>query len=128
MGGIKNKLSKLSNKVKTLLSSLSLTERADERNSSGEVINNKVPLWLKEEKCPAAFRVGTPLASQRCDDAVRRKSDKGIVLNNHNNKGSRLPSFSQPSKMSDGQISDTRKPSHLGLYASKTIGSLRPAR
>ena len=40
MGGIKNKLSKLSNKVKTLLSSLSLTERADERSSSGEVINN----------------------------------------------------------------------------------------
>ena len=41
MGGIKNKLSKLSsNKVKNLLSSLSLTERADERSSSGEVINN----------------------------------------------------------------------------------------
>ena len=63
----------------------------------------------------------------RCDDAVRRKSDKGIV-NNHNKQDSRLPSFSQPSKMSDGQISDTRKPSHLGLYASKTIGGLRPAR
>ena len=43
-----------------------------------------------------------------------------------NNNGSRLPSFSQPSEMPDGQISDTRKPSHLGLYASKTIGSLRP--
>ena len=42
MGGIKNKLSKLSNKVKTLLSSPSLTERADERSSSGEVkTNNK---------------------------------------------------------------------------------------
>ena len=26
-----------------------------------------------------AFRVGAHLASQRCDDAVRRKSDKGIV-------------------------------------------------
>ena len=37
MGGIKNKLS---NKVKTLLSSLSLTERADERSSSGEVMSN----------------------------------------------------------------------------------------
>ena len=83
MGGIKNKLSKLSNKVKTLLSSLSLTERADERSSSGEVKTNKT-------------------------------------------KGSRLPSFSQPSKMPDGQISNTRKLSHLGLYAEKTIGSLRP--
>ena len=40
--------------------------------------------------------------------------------------GSRLPSFSQPSKMPDWQISDICKPSHLGLYASKTIGSLRP--
>ena len=83
MGGIKNKLSRLSNKVKTLLSSLSLTEGADERSSSGEVKTNKT-------------------------------------------KGSRLPSFSQPSKMPDGQISNTRKLSHLGLYAEKTIGSLRP--
>ena len=83
MGGIKNKLSKLSNKVKVLLSSLSLTERADERSSSGEVKTNKT-------------------------------------------KGSRLPSFSQSSKMPDGQISNTRKLSHLGLYAEKTIGSLRP--
>ena len=41
-------------------------------------------------------------------------------------KGSQLPSFSQPSEMSDGQISNTCKLSHLGLYASKTIGSLRP--
>ena len=41
-------------------------------------------------------------------------------------KGSRLPSFSQPSKMPDGQISSTRKLSYLGLHASKTIGSLRP--
>ena len=39
--------------------------------------------------------------------------------------GSRLPSFSQPSKMPDGQISGTRKLNYLGLYASKTIGSLR---
>ena len=106
MGGIKNKLSKLTSKVKNLLSSLSLTERADERSSSGEVINNEVPLWLKGN--------------------VRRKSDKGIVLNNHSNKGSQPPSFSQPSKMPDGQISNTRKLSHLGLYASKPIGSLRP--
>ena len=80
MGGIKNKLSKLSNKAKNLFSSLSLTERADERSSSGEV----------------------------------------------NNKGFRLPSFSQPSKMPDGQISNTRKSNYLGLYAEKTIGSLRP--
>ena len=85
MGGIKNKLSKLSNKVKTLLSSLSLTERADERSSSGEVKTNKT-------------------------------------------KGSRLPSFSQPSKMPDGQIGNTRKLSYWGLYASKTIGSLRPTK
>ena len=83
MGGIKNKLSRLSNKVKTLLSFLSLSEGADERSSSGEVKTNKT-------------------------------------------KGSRLPSFSQPSKMPDGQISNTRKLSHLGLYAEKTIGSLRP--
>ena len=83
MGGIKNKLSKLSNRVKNLLSSLSLTERADERSLSGEVKTNKT-------------------------------------------KGSRLPSFSQPSKMPDGQISNTRKLNYLGLYAEKTIGSLRP--
>ena len=37
MGGIKNKLSKLTSKVKSLLSSLSLTERADGRSPSGEV-------------------------------------------------------------------------------------------
>ena len=42
--------------------------------------------------------------------------------------GSRLPSFSQPSKMPDGQISNTRKFNYWGLYASKTIGSLRPER
>ena len=42
-------------------------------------------------------------------------------------KGSRLPSFSQPSEMPDGQISNTRKFNDWGLYASKTIGSLRPA-
>ena len=42
MGGIKNKLNKLSsNKVKNLFSSLSLAERADERSSSGEVKTNK---------------------------------------------------------------------------------------
>ena len=29
--------------------------------------------------------------------------------------------------MPDGQISNTRKSSYLGLYASKTIGSLRPS-
>ena len=79
MGGIKNKLSKLSDKAKTLLSSLSLK------------------------------------------GAVSRRLTEGSPKS-----GSRLPSFSQPSKMPDGQISDTRKPSHLGLYVSKTIGSLRP--
>ena len=76
MGGIKNKLS---NKAKTLLSSLSLK------------------------------------------GAVSRRLTEGS-----SKSGSRLPSFSQPSKMPDGQISDICKPSHLGLYASKTIGSLRP--
>ena len=85
MGGIKNKLSKLSNKVKTLLSSLSLTERADERSSSGEV-------------------------------------------NSKEAKGSRLPSFSQPSEMLTRNISNTRASNWWSLYASKTIGSLRPAR
>ena len=79
MGGIKNKLSKLSNKVKTLLSSLSLK------------------------------------------GAVSRRLTEGSPK-----LGSRLPSFSQPSKMPDGQISSTRKLSYLGLHASKTIGSLRP--
>ena len=84
MGGIKNKLSKLSDKAKTLFNSLPLAGRADEMTKSSQ-------------------------------------SREG-----NNNKGSRLPSFSQPSKMPDGQINDTRKLSHLGLYASKTIGSLRP--
>ena len=40
--------------------------------------------------------------------------------------GSRLPSFSQPSEMPDGQISNTRKFNYWCLYASKTIDSLRP--
>ena len=79
MGGIKNKLSKLSDKAKTLLSSLSLT------------------------------------------GAVSRRLTEGSPKS-----GSRLPSFSQPSKMPDGQISNTRKFNYWGLYASKPIGSLRP--
>ena len=58
---------------------------------------------------------------------MTKSSQSGEVKTNKA-KGFRLPSFSQPSKMPDGQISDTRKSSHLGLYASKTIGSLRPAR
>ena len=41
-------------------------------------------------------------------------------------KGFRLPSFSQPSEMPDGQISNTRKFNYWGLHASKPIGSLRP--
>ena len=82
MGGIKNKLSKLSNKAKNLFSSLSLTERADERSSSGEV-------------------------------------------NSKEAKGSRLPSFSQPSEMLTRNISNTRASNWWSLYASKTIGSLR---
>ena len=83
MGGIKNKLSKLSNKVKNLLTSnqflpldrssasgtasRSTSGQPEVRRSEGgrrslpdEVINNKVPLWLKGN--------------------VRRQSDKGIVL------------------------------------------------
>ena len=40
--------------------------------------------------------------------------------------GSRLPSFSQPPEMPDGQISNTSKLSYLGLCAEKTIGSLHP--
>ena len=79
MGGIKNKLSKLSDKAKILLSSLSLK------------------------------------------GAVSRRLTEGSPKS-----GSRLPSFSQPSEMPDKQINDTCKLSHLGLYASKTIGSLRP--
>ena len=79
MGGIKNKLSKLSDKAKTLLNSLSLK------------------------------------------GAVSRRLTEGSPKS-----GSRLPSFSQPSKMPDGQISNTRKFNYWGLYASKPIGSLRP--
>ena len=75
MGGIKNKLS---NKAKTLLSSLSLKGAVSRRLTGGS-----------------------------------------------SKSGSRLPSFSQPSEMPDGQINGARKLSHLGLYASKTIGSLR---
>ena len=84
MGGIKNKLSKLSNKVKNLFNSLPLAGRADEMTKSSQ-------------------------------------SREG-----NSNKDSRLPSFSQSSKMPDGQISNTRKSNYWGLYASKTIGSLRP--
>ena len=64
----------------------------------------KVPLWLKGD--------------------VRRKSDRGIVSDT-NPLGSRLPSFSQPSKMLTRNISNTRKSTRWSLYASKTIGSLR---
>ena len=42
MGGIKNKLNKLSNKAKNLFNALSLKERADERSSSGEVNSKEV--------------------------------------------------------------------------------------
>ena len=86
MGGIKNKLnklSKLSNKVKNLFNSLPLVGRADEMTKSSQ-------------------------------------SREG-----NRTKGSRLPSFSQPSKMPDGQISNTRKLSHLGL-SFLNDGSLRP--
>ena len=103
MGGIKNKLSKLSNKVKTLFNSLPL---------AGEM--------------PVAFRVGAHLASQKCDDKRADEMTKSSQSREriNNNKGSRLPSFSQPSKMPDGQISNTRKLSHLGL-SFLNDGSLR---
>ena len=95
MGGIKNKLSKLSNKVKTLFNKAT----------------NLLPL-LGEADENRRFSIGGV--------------NKQDLLDKVNNNGSRLPSFSQPSKMPDGQISNTRKLSHLGLYASKTISSLRP--
>ena len=101
MGGIKNKLNnKLSNKL------------------------IKGSLSLKGEKCPAAFRVGAPLASQRCDDTVARRATERSS-NKANPLGSRLPSFSQPSEILTRNISNTRKSNGWGLYASKTIGSLR---
>ena len=40
-------------------------------------------------------------------------------------KGSRLPSFSQPSEMLTRNTPNTRKSNWWSLYASKTIGSLR---
>ena len=52
MGGIKNKLNKLSNKL----------------------IKGSLSLKKKGGGCPAAFRVGTPLAGQRCDDTVARRA------------------------------------------------------
>ena len=62
MGGIKNKLSKqLSNKT-IPLSGYRLTSPFSQRGTK-----SSLPL-AKEEKCPAAFRVGVPLASQRYDD------------------------------------------------------------
>ena len=73
MGGIKNKLSKPSNKVKILLSSLSLKGAVSRRLTEGSpksgprLPSQSLPL-AKEEKCPAAFRVGVPLTSQRYDD------------------------------------------------------------
>ena len=65
MGGMKNKLSsKLGNKT-IPLSDSRLTSPFSQRGT----IEDKQSLPLsKEEKRPAAFRVGTPLASQRCDD------------------------------------------------------------
>ena len=95
MGGIKNKLSKLSNKVKNLFNKAT-----------------NLPPLLGETDENRRFSIG----------GVNKQDLLGKV----NNKGSRLPSFSQPSKMPDGQISNTRKLNYLGLYAEKTIGSLRP--
>ena len=64
MGGIKNKLSKLSNKT-IPLSDSRLTSPFSQRGT----IEDKQSLPLsKEEKRPAAFRVGAPLAGRRCDD------------------------------------------------------------
>ena len=101
MGGIKNKLSKLSklsNKVKNLFNKATnlppLLGEADENrrliggvNKQSKLVGLTIPLsdyrltspfsqrgtklslpLAKEEKCPAAFRVGVPLASQRYDD------------------------------------------------------------
>ena len=112
MGGIKNKLSKLSNKVKLLLF-LPL----DRSSATGTT-----PPLRKGAPIPP-FRKRRQMKSDRISIGGVNKQD---LLDKVNNKGSRLPSFSQPSKMPDGQISNTRKLSHLGLYASKTIGSLRP--
>ena len=102
MGGIKNKLNKLSNKL------------------------IKGSLSLKGEKCPAAFRVGTPLAGQRRDDTDARRATEGSS-NKANPLGSRLPSFSQPSEMLTRNTPNTRTSNWWSLYASKTIGSLRLA-
>ena len=85
MGGIKNKLSKLSNKVKTLLSSLSLTERADERSSSGEVkTNNKSKssgfCHLIRQTSSATFPVkGKELSSPWVRGAVSRRMTEGSI-------------------------------------------------
>ena len=151
MGGIKNKLSKLSNKAKNLLTNgqfLPLDGEGGRRSLSDEVTkakgfcftntphpmatpsalpavgegNNKPP-FHKRGVAPVALRVGAHPASRKCDD---RRADEQSSSGEVNNKGSRLPSFSQPSEMPDGQISNTRKLNYLGLYASKTIGSLRP--
>ena len=82
MGGIKNKLS---NKVKNLLSSLSLTERADERSSSGEVkTNNKSKssgfchlIW---QTSSATFPVkGKELGSPWIRGAVSRRLTEGSL-------------------------------------------------
>ena len=85
MGGIKNKLSKLSNKVKTLLSSPSLTERADERSSSGEVkTNNKSKssgfCHLIRQTSSATFPVkGKELDSPWVRGAVSRRLTEGSL-------------------------------------------------
>ena len=82
MGGIKNKLS---NKVKNLLSSLSLTERADERSSSGEVkTNNKSKssgfCHLIRQTSSATFPVkGKELGSPWVRGAVSRRLTEGSL-------------------------------------------------
>ena len=82
MGGIKNKLT---SKVKTLSSSLSLTERADERSSSGEVkTNNKSKssgfCHLIRQTSSATFPVkGKELGSPWVRGAVSRRLTEGSL-------------------------------------------------
>ena len=82
MGGIKNKLT---SKVKTLSSSLSLTERSDERSSSGEVkTNNKSKssgfCHLIRQTSSATFPVkGKELGSPWARGAVSRRLTEGSL-------------------------------------------------
>ena len=118
MGGIKNKLKQLSNNQTIPLSDYRLTSPFNQRGTKNTT--SKGSLWVRLGSSASGTASRRTLASKVFDDTVSRRLTEGSPKS-----GSRLPSFSQPSEMPDGQIGNTRKFNHLGL-SFLNDGSLRP--